>query len=642
MFRPTYCLKHIPLTLSALILLTATQAPCPAQVISELEDPPNYDIDDYVDILAARIEQDGGLLTFVIETRGEIPTTLPRPEDSITYLWYVDADNDPNTGQPHNDLGSEFNVRAVVSEVHGGGFVDVTGDMPGGGLGEVAVQGNSIQITIGLQQIANPEQFHWASDSFQVIDEQYVWGNGQTVVAVATPFPYTPPYRVTVTTPLLMLCPDGPATGQLEVEIRDANDQLLPIEDYHLSFNSTNEEVATADETGLVTAHAVPQHFFDTPYVDVSADGVVADNASLIRVTSTDLGVIHQMYTGTHVAFYLPAIIEEVDLDQITTDYQVVEATDLAYLAQEVAMDAVPSRGGLQYLVLDVTDDPNTVPCGTSGNPIRLGWEFGKPVHNSCYIINDPPTQVPQWFVIFHEMGHNFTYCSYGFFEFCNGPSGQHNVAYIEGLASLAAMWSWDSIVRCSGGLSSFALSDLDGHFLGYAASFRSELSIYQNAGANYADLNASVVDGILCEMCDAYGPGIWFDLFSTFLPIDEPLPYPLDTVEKQATWFVAALSASAGEDLRDTFSGQYGFPIDEAVWADFLASAQDRIDARVWQPPPEGDLDCDGCVNQSDLGILLTDWGCTGGDCPGDADGDGDTDHSDLGVVLAHWGEGC
>jgi hypothetical protein len=53
------------------------------------------------------------------------------------------------------------------------------------------------------------------------------------------------------------------------------------------------------------------------------------------------------------------------------------------------------------------------------------------------------------------------------------------------------------------------------------------------------------------------------------------------------------------------------------------------------------GDLDGDGDVDQSDLGILLADWGCTGGDCAGDCDGDGDTDQSDLGILLSHWGEG-
>jgi hypothetical protein len=54
------------------------------------------------------------------------------------------------------------------------------------------------------------------------------------------------------------------------------------------------------------------------------------------------------------------------------------------------------------------------------------------------------------------------------------------------------------------------------------------------------------------------------------------------------------------------------------------------------------GDLDGDGCVSHSDLGILLADWGCSGDDCVGDCDDDGDTDHSDLGILLAHWGEGC
>jgi hypothetical protein len=52
------------------------------------------------------------------------------------------------------------------------------------------------------------------------------------------------------------------------------------------------------------------------------------------------------------------------------------------------------------------------------------------------------------------------------------------------------------------------------------------------------------------------------------------------------------------------------------------------------------GDLDGDGDTDQSDLGILLADWGCTS-DCPGDLDGDDDTDQSDLGILLADWGCG-
>jgi hypothetical protein len=52
------------------------------------------------------------------------------------------------------------------------------------------------------------------------------------------------------------------------------------------------------------------------------------------------------------------------------------------------------------------------------------------------------------------------------------------------------------------------------------------------------------------------------------------------------------------------------------------------------------GDLDGDGDTDQSDLGLLLTDWGCTS-DCVGDLDGDDDTDQSDLGLLISDWGCG-
>ncbi|MFO0837462.1 MAG: M1 family aminopeptidase [Phycisphaerae bacterium] len=50
----------------------------------------------------------------------------------------------------------------------------------------------------------------------------------------------------------------------------------------------------------------------------------------------------------------------------------------------------------------------------------------------------------------------------------------------------------------------------------------------------------------------------------------------------------------------------------------------------------PDGDLDLDGDVDESDLGLLLQSWQSTSA---GDIDGDGDTDESDLGLLLANWG---
>ncbi len=51
------------------------------------------------------------------------------------------------------------------------------------------------------------------------------------------------------------------------------------------------------------------------------------------------------------------------------------------------------------------------------------------------------------------------------------------------------------------------------------------------------------------------------------------------------------------------------------------------------------GDLNGDGCVDQSDLGILLAAYEVDDG---GDIDGDGDTDQSDLGVLLSNYLVGC
>jgi hypothetical protein len=51
---------------------------------------------------------------------------------------------------------------------------------------------------------------------------------------------------------------------------------------------------------------------------------------------------------------------------------------------------------------------------------------------------------------------------------------------------------------------------------------------------------------------------------------------------------------------------------------------------------PP--DLDCDGTVGGTDLGLLLSAWGTSAADL----DGDGITMGSDLGLLLGAWDAGA
>ncbi|MCH2135510.1 MAG: hypothetical protein MK101_02885 [Phycisphaerales bacterium] len=52
------------------------------------------------------------------------------------------------------------------------------------------------------------------------------------------------------------------------------------------------------------------------------------------------------------------------------------------------------------------------------------------------------------------------------------------------------------------------------------------------------------------------------------------------------------------------------------------------------------GDVNGDCVVDVSDVLLIVSNWGATGGQ--GDADGDGDTDAVDLLMVLAQWGSSC
>ena len=71
------------------------------------------------------------------------------------------------------------------------------------------------------------------------------------------------------------------------------------------------------------------------------------------------------------------------------------------------------------------------------------------------------------------------------------------------------------------------------------------------------------------------------------------------------------------------------------------LADAQDRVTARVWEPPVRGDLDCDRDVDIDDFGMLAACLEGPGSAAPlgchnADLDEDGDVDLADF-AELQH-----
>jgi len=165
---------------SVTVFLFSVPSVSVGEIIGTLTDPCNLSITGYTDIISAKVEKSGLQLTFYITTRSPIPASVTDP-CSITYIWFVDADNNPQTGQnPGGNVGSEFNVRAVITPTVEG-WVDITGAWsPGGGQGTVAINGNELKMTINMSQIGSPDLFHFRCDACTWNGSQTENSNGVT------------------------------------------------------------------------------------------------------------------------------------------------------------------------------------------------------------------------------------------------------------------------------------------------------------------------------------------------------------------------------------------------------------------------------------------------------------------------------
>jgi len=100
------------------------------------------------------------------------------------------------------------------------------------------------------------------------------------------------------------------------------------------------------------------------------------------------------------------------------------------------------------------------------------------------------------------------------------------------------------------------------------------------------------------------------------------------------------------GRNAATSFIGDYmGLAVGgERIYPCYVSNQNLSSDIFIHQiswatPSCTGDLDGDGDTDSTDLNLVLTSFGCSGGGCAGDADGDGDTDSVDLNVVLTDMG---
>ncbi len=137
------------------------------------------------------------------------------------------------------------------------------------------------------------------------------------------------------------------------------------------------------------------------------------------------------------------------------------------------------------------------------------------------------------------------------------------------------------------------------------------------------------------------YSMGYRFTV-SGYLSIEGGDPVYHETVSENFGSFTANLTGGYGEPFDLLITDLYMSQEVDYGLGDYnpTITVQGTVDAfEVAAAPCPEDLNDDGYIGQSDLGILLASYEFDGG---GDIDGDGDTDQSDLGLLLAVYDQPC
>lgn len=384
---------------------------------------------------------------------------------------------------------------------------------------------------------------------------------------------------------LLALSPSGPATGQVHVEAFNADGSAAELGGRTVTFRGGNA-VASVDENGIVTALRVPAEFGESPYILADVDGEPVLNASFIRVTGADLGLHWLDYPGQRIAYRMAQEVGSLPYAWLMDHLDVVEVTEAVFQLEEWLTGYSPDRLGRQFLVLDAgIDADGTVPCGLSGNPLRLG--VGVDNLRSCFGGAD----WVQWGVIAHELGHDFlAHAALG--QLWIGLEG--SMAFSEGLATACGAYALDQLASHPEryGLRAETVASLHGlwlplspdnvRFIHYQA-----LNNYETSPDFAADFDANVLDATLMKLGDEYGTNFLRRLLSVFCPADERLPVGFANDAQRLTFWVAACSAAAGADLKDRFSMRWAFPVDDAFYQAVLPEVCRRANQRDPFEPP-------------------------------------------------------
>jgi hypothetical protein len=422
----------------------------------------------------------------------------------------------------------------------------------------------------------------------------------------------------------------GASTGQLHIYDADGIEVTTG-----LSFFGYDSSLIYVTPTGLVTALRAENPTEIGTWVQASVSGQAVQNTTIVRVLSTNHGIDFIERVGDDSVIYSPLEIDGEDIDQYVDQYEMLLVLDYAYDIQHDLMHTVPFNGGKQVYEVDFGETETSRVCGISGNPVRLGWNLNGNEWTNCFLVPFIPPRSPQWFVITHELGHNVSWHS-GSFGGSIGPEWEYSEGIASYLSLTAMRWVVEKTDQYPAGQP--ALDSLEMDYDDMVFAFMNTYTDWIAAGAPFEDLDPNVIDAILLNQ-EGTDPNAFAErFFNLFRPEHQPaiqmVLNDVDSSERRHTFFAAACSAAAQQDLYDLFLDSYNYPLDTVFYYEALMALEslpppfvvftdgfESGDTSAWTSGPVNscpinlDVNFDGAsIDACDVsvnGVVLTEPGC-------------------------------
>ncbi len=298
-----------------------------------------------------------------------------------------------------------------------------------------------------------------------------------------------------------------------------------------------------------------------TFYSNHWSDQIPDQGHAILAVDTTGVADIDTA-RGEHIEFIYPTTFQE-KLD----NFEVLKAIDWGTQVESQLC-------GTEFHEIQVVQfNPWIEGVAYCGNPVSMGswmWE-------------DPP-----WFVVFHELGHNYTmaaerfnnlYPALGYDTPMGGDNWDFGTNFVEAWATMVGLYSMHELItECEKyQLGRNCVTSLEQNFTDMKNSYIGQLNGYEQ-DPNFHILNPDLLDGMFMSLGEEYG----YDIFRYFFKMLQPPDQTWDVLTEiknnvtrdydfaktvSMTVTCCAFSVATGVDLRNQFETKWDFPIDNLIY---------------------------------------------------------------------------